>query len=310
VAAQGFGPSATGFVIRRDGQFTQGGVVQQLLELLALLALILILVAVASRLVQVVTVRDYQRGLRFSRGRLVGLVGSGTHVGVRPFSEIEVLDGRPTALLVEGQEVMTADGVAVKVSLAARYVVGDPVAATTGDADFRRAIYLALQLAIRDALAGSTLDEALAGRRGLGASVQQECASGLAALGIELLSVAVRDLMVPGELKRAFAGVVGARKEGEAALERARSETAALRHLANAGRMVEDNPGLLQLRIVQQLGASSGNTVMLGMPDGHVPGPEASPAVRGREASRHAPRRAARPAAPPDGGPSAEGPAG
>jgi hypothetical protein len=61
--------------------------------------------------------------------------------------------------------------------------------------------------------------------------------------------------------------VLAARKEGEAALERARSETAALRGLANAGRTLADNPGLLQLRILQELGASSGNTVVFGAPD-------------------------------------------
>jgi hypothetical protein len=74
--------------------------------------------------------------------------------------------------------------------------------------------------------------------------------------------------MVPGDLKRVFAGVVAARKEGEASLERVRAETAALRNLANAGRLVEENPGLLQLRMLQQVGGSSGNTVMLTMPDG------------------------------------------
>ena len=80
----------------------------------------------------------------------------------------------------------------------------------------------------------------------------------------------VRDVMVPSELKRAYAGIVAARREGEAALERARGEQAALRALANAGRLLEENPGLLQLRVLQQLGASSGNTIMLGIggPDG------------------------------------------
>jgi regulator of protease activity HflC (stomatin/prohibitin superfamily) len=261
--------------------------VETVLLLLAIAALVLLVGAIVARFLQVVTVRDYERGLRFSRGRLVGLVTSGSHVIVRPYTEIEVIDGRPTTLVVEGQEVMTADGVAVKISLAARYVVADPVAATTGDADYRRALYLMLQLAIRDALAGRTLDEAIAGRRELGPIVQQACASDLATLGIELLTVAVRDLMVPGELKRAFAGVIGARKEGEAALERARSETAALRNLANAGRLVEGSPGLLQLRIVQQLGASTGNTVMLNVPDGHVPaGDGVAPAARVRRATR------------------------
>jgi hypothetical protein len=78
----------------------------------------------------------------------------------------------------------------------------------------------------------------------------------------------VRDVMLPGELKRAYASVIVTRKEGEAALERARAETAALRGLANAGRTLADNPGLLQLRILQELGSSSGNTVVFGAPDG------------------------------------------
>ena len=77
--------------------------------------------------------------------------------------------------------------------------------------------------------------------------------------------------MLPGELKRSFASVIVARKEGEASLERARAETAALRGLANAGRTLADNPGLLQLRILQELGASSGNTVVFGAGDGAIP---------------------------------------
>ena len=96
----------------------------------------------------------------------------------------------------------------------------------------------------------------------------ERCASALARVGVELLGVEVRDLMVPGDMKRLFAGVVAAKKEGEASLERVRAETAALRSLANAGRMIEDNPGLLQLRMLQQVGGSSGNTVVLSMPDG------------------------------------------
>jgi regulator of protease activity HflC (stomatin/prohibitin superfamily) len=119
----------------------------------------------------------------------------------------------------------------------------------------------------------------------IGPAVFERTASKLARIGIELLSVDVRDVMVPGDLKRVFAGVVAARKEGEAALERVRSETAALRNLANAGRMVEENPGLLQLRMLQQLGASSGNTVMLTMPDGQGSSvPPAAPASRTRSA--------------------------
>jgi regulator of protease activity HflC (stomatin/prohibitin superfamily) len=185
--------------------------VQPLVQLL-IVAVLIAIILTAVRLVHVVTVHDYERGLRFSRGRLTGLTGSGSHLSFGSLSEIRVMDARPTALVLEGQEVMTADGVPVKVSLAARYLVSDPVAAVNGDADYRRASYLMLQLVLRDALAGRTLDQALATRREIGPQVREACAPELAALGVELLAVEVRDMMLPNDLKRAFTGVIAARK--------------------------------------------------------------------------------------------------
>jgi regulator of protease activity HflC (stomatin/prohibitin superfamily) len=242
--------------------------VQPLIALLAILLIVVVVALLARPFIGFVTVRDYQRGLRYRRGKFSGLVDPGMHVVFRPFSEIFVLDGRPAFLTLEGQEILTADIVPIKISLAARYVIGDPVAAVTGDQSYGQAFRLELQLGLREALAGRTADQLLAERATIGPAVFERTASRLARLGIELLSVEARDLMVSGELKRAFAGVIAARKEGEAALERARGETASLRNLANAGRMVEDNPGLLQLRMLQQLGASPGSSVVLTMPDG------------------------------------------
>ncbi|HEX5013159.1 MAG TPA: slipin family protein [Candidatus Limnocylindrales bacterium] len=242
---------------------------EQLIGPIVLVLAIVALALLVRAFVSVVTVHDYERGLRYRSGRFTGLVDPGSHIVIKPFTEVRVMDGRPAFLVVEGQEVLTSDGVAVKVSLAARYVVGDPVAAVTSEQDFRRAMYLELQLGLRDAIAAGTVEEVLAARSKIGPAVLERTASLLAKIGVELLSVEVRDLMVPGELKRLFAGVVAARKEGQASLERVRAETAALRGLANAGRMIEDNPGLLQLRMLQQVGGSTGNTVLLSMPDGH-----------------------------------------
>ena len=245
---------------------------------IALLLVAIIVILLARPLLSIVTVHDYERGLRYRQGRLAGLVGAGTHVALRPYNEIRLLDGRPTSITVPGQEILTADGVALRVSLTARYVVADAVAAVTGDQNYVSALYTLLHGALREAIAGRTADEILAARTELGPVAGGIVASDLARIGIELLGVDVRDVMVPTELKRAFAGIVAARREGEAAVERARGETAALRGLANAGRMVEDNPGLLQLRILQQLGSSSGNTIVLGWPgaDGLPVAPPAS----------------------------------
>ena len=261
---------------------------EQLVGPLFVLLVIVVVALLLRAFVKVVTVHDYERGLRYRSGRFTGLVDPGAHVVIRPLNEVRVLDGRPAFTIVEGQEVLTSDGVAVKVSLAARYVVGDPVAAVTNDQDFTRALHVELQLGLRDALASGTVEEILASRAKIGPAVLERTASALARIGIEVLSVEVRDLMVPGELKRLFAGVVAARKEGEASLERVRAETAALRSLANAGRMVEENPGLLQLRMLQQVGGSTGNTVMLSMPDGHggTPGAAADAATAADAARR------------------------
>ena len=239
-----------------------------LAALLALLVVLVVIAFVARAAFDVVTVHDYERGLRYTRGRFRGLVDPGTYVTVKPLTEIRLLDARPAHLTVEGQEILLADGTSIKVSIAARYVLGDAVAVVTGDRDAYRALYLLLQLGLRDAVSGRSIDEVLSGRADIGPQIRERVASDLAKIGLELLSVEVRDLMLTGELRRAFAAVVAARKDGQAALERARSETATLRNLANAGRMVEDNPGLLQLRLFQQLGASTGNTIMMGMPDG------------------------------------------
>jgi regulator of protease activity HflC (stomatin/prohibitin superfamily) len=239
--------------------------VEPITAVLALALLLVVAIAVVRLLFDVVTVHDFERGLRYTRGHLTGLLDAGVYTTFRPLSSIRVFDVRPAYVPIEGQEILTSDGANVRVSLVARYVVGDPAAAVNADQDFRRAVYVALQLGLRDALAGRSLDEVLASRAELGTRIFESTAAPLAKIGIELLSVAVRDVMVPAELKRAFAGVIAARKDGAIALERARGETAALRNLANAARMVEDNPSLLQLRLLQQIGDSSGNTVVVGM---------------------------------------------
>ncbi len=79
--------------------------------------------------------------------------------------------------------------------------------------------------------------------------------------------------MFPADLKRAFADVLKAKQEGQAALERARGESASLRNLANAARVLEGNPALMNLRLMQSLASAqnSGSTLVLGMPGGFVP---------------------------------------
>ncbi len=253
-----------------------------LLRLLATLIVVVIvgwvIASIARQYVGRVLIRDYERGLRFVRGRFVGLLEAGSHWYFKPLTEVEVVDSRPSSISVDGQEVLTADGVAVKVSLVVRSVVGDPVARINADQDADRHLYLLVQLGLREVVAGRELVDVLSARTTIGPAIAEIVAARMGEIGIELLSVDVRDVMVPSELKRAYSAVVAARHEGAASLERARGETAALRSLANAGRLLDDHPGLLSLRLVQELGATAGNTVVLGLPDAAAAGgPTVSP---------------------------------
>lgn len=82
-------------------------------------------------------------------------------------------------------------------------------------------------------------------------------------MGVDVSKVAIRDLVVPGEQRRLLAQIVDAKLAGQAQLERARAETAALRNLANAASMLRDNPDLFKLRLVQEMANSTGNTYVV-----------------------------------------------
>jgi regulator of protease activity HflC (stomatin/prohibitin superfamily) len=245
---------------------------------------ILLIVAIAAAVVaawrwsrdgllQRVVVHDYERGVRYDRGRLAGTVEPGVHWLVRWRSRIDKVDVRPLLQTVRGQEVLTKDGISIKASVVAEIETVDPLRALTAHSDYLGAVHVALQLALRELAGTVEFEELLERRVDLAPGLAERAASDVERLGVRLLRVELKDVMLSGDLKRAMAQVVTARKEGLAALERARGETAALRNLANAARSVEQTPALLQLRMLQELGRSSGNTVILGVPATSTPVP-------------------------------------
>lgn len=213
-----------------------------------------------------VTVLEYQRGLRYVNGRYVGLLGPGRHTLYRPRTKVTMVDVRPTAVCVQGQEVLSADGLSVRASLAVSYRIADPDTAINKVQDYGGHFYYSLQIALRELIGRSTLEELLQGREQASGVLDGLARPAAEELGLELVSVNIRDITLPGELKKAFAQVVKARQEALASLERARGETAALRNLANAARMVERNPGMLPIRMIHAIGQSTGNTYVVGLP--------------------------------------------
>lgn len=240
-----------------------------LLTLLAVVAAVILILLFARR----VTVLEYERGLRYVRGRFRGLIEPGQYWYMPCFAVIHKLDVRQRFVSITGQEILSADGVTLKVSLAACYEIADPAVAVNGVQSFQDALYLELQLALREIIGSAEIDDILSTRGQMSRRLMELAEPKARALGLRLVTVDLKDIMFPGKLKEVFAQVVNARKEALASLEKARGETAALRNLANAARMIESNPNLLQLRLVQAVGQTSGNTLVLGVPSQSVPVP-------------------------------------
>ncbi len=227
-------------------------------------------------------VHPWERALLFRNGVLVRtLEPGGYRLWARGY-RLRRVDVRPWILQVPMQEVPTSDGVTVKVSVAARVRTSDPVAYVTASQDPVAAIYLSIQVALRELVAASSVDELLTGRGEIGTRLG-EAVRGLDELGVTIEQLELKDIVLPADLKRAQAQVLIARADGLAALERARGETAALRNLANAARLLGDNPALLQLRLFQQLSTTSGHTVVIGTPPIGTP----IPSQGARESGAH-----------------------
>ncbi|MGW0035302.1 slipin family protein [Gordonia sp. NPDC003376] len=203
--------------------------------------------------------------LEYRGGRLSRTLTPGRHRVRRTASYVDV-DLRTHIVPVAPQEVLTADTVSVRVTMALRARVTDAVAYTETTADPWSAVYLAAQVALRDACASSTVEQLLARDQSVDAdSILQAARTTGATMGIDVEAVFLKDVIVPSEIRSAALELITATMQGQARLEKARAETAALRALANAGRLLDAHPALARLRLVQE--APYGAKVVLAIGD-------------------------------------------
>jgi regulator of protease activity HflC (stomatin/prohibitin superfamily) len=198
-----------------------------------------------------ITIQEYERAVRFVDGRVHDVLGPGRHRYRPRRTTFQRFDVRSRLVTVLGQEVLTADNVGVRISAVMRTAVADPVVCATASQDAHAEMYAAAQQAMRVAVAGVALEALLSSRTALGPELLAQVQSVAARVGMTVDEVAIRDVMLPGELRRAYGEMVLAREQGRAELERARTEAATLRSLANTARLLEEHPALLRLRTLQ-----------------------------------------------------------
>jgi regulator of protease activity HflC (stomatin/prohibitin superfamily) len=209
----------------------------------------------ATPFVKRFNVDEGQVGLLYVDGELVKSLKAGTHAywAVGPVVNVKIVDTREHALDVSGQEILTRDKVSIRVNLAAKYRVVDPVVAVSAVKDFTDALYRALQHAFRQSLAAKSLDELLTRKGEVDGEAAQTVRSEMAKIGLEVGDIAIKDVVLPGDMRDILNKVVTAEKEAEANVIRRREETNATRSLLNTAKVMAENPVMMRLKELEAL---------------------------------------------------------
>jgi regulator of protease activity HflC (stomatin/prohibitin superfamily) len=200
-------------------------------------------------------IENHEAGLLYVEGRFVERLAPGRHAywSVDRKVEVKRLDLRPQAIEITAQEMLTKDRIALRVTLTAFRRIVDPERAVGAVADVDAWLYRLVQFAIREAVAGRTLDEVLAAKNALDAELRAFVRERIAETGIEVTELGVKDVILPGEIRELVNKVVEAERTAKANLIRRQEETAATRSLLNTARLMEDNPLLLRLKELESL---------------------------------------------------------
>ncbi len=177
-------------------------------------------------------IKATHRGLRYSDGRLTDVLEAGRYELPKPSTawirrpkvEIVLVDMRERELTIKGQEILTSDKVAVRVSILTQYKVVDPVAAIEKVAAYEDRLYSDVQLAARRSLASMTLEEILTNRNQLSEDILADLQTVAAGYGVEILRADVKDIIFPGNLQDIMNRVLAAERLSEAQLVEARTK--------------------------------------------------------------------------------------
>lgn len=167
--------------------------------------------------------------------------------------DAEVVDTRLQVLEVSGQEILTKDKVNLRINLAANWRYSDVLLAFSQLTKPIDHLYRELQFALREAVGTRTLDELLEDKQVIDDVVSEHVKSRMLPFGMEIASLGVKDIVLPGDMKNILAQLVEAEKSAQANVIRRREETAATRSLLNTAKVMENNPVALRLKELETL---------------------------------------------------------
>lgn len=200
-------------------------------------------------------VYPYLAKLLYIDGQLIEVLQAGRYTinAYRKTVHVVTVDLREKELQIPGQEVMTADKVSLRITLLNKYKVVDARTSEESVASLHDAMYSTAQMIARHWIARYTVDELLERRKEATEQMTLQLTEQAASWGVEILSMDLKDIVFPGEMKTLMNRVFEAEKEAAAQLILRREETAATRSLANTAKMLEKNPMLMRLKELEHM---------------------------------------------------------
>ena len=227
----------------------------------------IIVVIIISMAVKVVT--EYERGVIFRLGRLVGAKGPGIFFMIPFIDRMVKVDLRTVTMDVPSQEVITRDNVTVRVNAVVYFRVVDPQSSVVKVLDHIRATSQISQTTLRNVLGQSELDELLTKREKLNMMLQKIIDEHTDPWGVKVSVVEIKEVELAEEMKRSMAAQAEAERERRAKIIHAEGEMQASEKLTEAAAIIGREPAAIQLRYLQtltEIAAEKNSTIIFPLP--------------------------------------------
>lgn len=229
----------------------------------------IIIVLIVIILGSIKQISEYERGIKFTCGKFSKIMEPGWRLVLPIFQSYKKIDIRTKVIDVPEQEVITKDNVSVKINAVIYYNIFDASKALLGVENFHYAVSQLAQTTMRNIVGSVTLDELLTGREQISVNICQIVDKATDGWGIKVQNVELKDVALPGEMKRVIAKVAEAEREKQAVITKAAGELEASKNLAEAAETLSSSPGALHLRTlstINDVSSDQSNTIIFALP--------------------------------------------
>lgn len=229
----------------------------------------IVIIVVVILLRSIVQIDEYERGVKFSKGKFSKIMQPGWNLVLPIFESYKKIDIRTKVVDVPEQDVITKDNVSVRINAVIYYKIFDASKAILEVENFYYAVSQLAQTTMRNVVGSVSLNELLGEREKISIEICKIIDEATDPWGIKVENVELKDVSLPEEMKRVIAKVAEAEREKQAVITKSIGEKEAAENLAEAANVMASSPGALHLRTlatINDVSSDQSNTIIFAIP--------------------------------------------